>query len=749
MPGTIRGYWDEVKFSIVILANGIRFVTASWVFSILSWIFSIHFSSSLLASWSIKCTSIGIWSYHTNLMDPFDEWVKTQSHPCLGPWADRLIELGSSWDSFRRESKEVVQDLVAGGIPLLAARDIVNVASEVLNRTQAPMAIFWDIENLQIPSSSSGRDVATRLKTILSPHGNLVQFRGYANIGEGNIPQQKRSDLQLSGCHLVDCPHVGRKEVVDKMIIVDAMQFAFTHPQAATLCFITGDVDYAYLLAVLQQPQWQTIVISKGTIRSMLHVNCDMKMRWETDILQMRLDTIKPPPGFRIDVAPSVENERSGLQGPLTEDEQDNEEESSGESRNYLEALTRDEEWDDDVELLRMTIRGAPFTSGGVPEGNSARKSYVGNVLRQTNPARFHDRDAVKDFLAMAIENKAVIETGEGAYKALNIGTGSPNMVVSDRAPISIKEIPPKVLLAASSRPFLLFVGWGLCPKGKTFPERAFVQQSNRFAILMFRTLTDALRDVNSMPWLRGGRLVDWRRLDLSTLKPTSFLLSGQSDEITCVVCKQSFPKKERIGGTMENGSYCSVCSISLTADWVENERIAAIDRVVVMLEMLVANDDVYIARGNLRKLLVSRWPAECPSRTHGSLWIHEAIKEGKAVELARPDIKGKLICLASSETEALSPFSPASFDTSSEEDHVETMLWGNNGWEDRANVIASLKDAFERMATPVMRTKVFMNAAQKERFFIGKAHNGQVVVLNKDDVKLAVENLIGSSDGT
>jgi hypothetical protein len=47
----------------------------------------------------------------------------------------------------------------------------------------------------------------------------FVQFRGYASIGLGLIPQQKRSDLQLSGCHLVDCPHNGRKEVADKMIV--------------------------------------------------------------------------------------------------------------------------------------------------------------------------------------------------------------------------------------------------------------------------------------------------------------------------------------------------------------------------------------------------------------------------------------------------------------------------------------------------------------------------------------------------
>lgn len=193
-------------------------------------------------------------------------------------WADRLIELGASWDSFQRNADDIVADLVEGGIPVLAAKTIVRIASEAVKRSNAPMTVFWDLENMPIPSTTSGRDVVSRLKSVLAPQGDLVQFRGYASTGLGLIPQQKRSDLQLSGCHLVDCPHNGRKEVADKMIIVDAMQFAFSHPEGATLCFITGDVDYAYLLAVLQRPQWRTVVVSKGTLQSMLHVNCDMKI---------------------------------------------------------------------------------------------------------------------------------------------------------------------------------------------------------------------------------------------------------------------------------------------------------------------------------------------------------------------------------------------------------------------------------------------------------------------------------------
>ena len=65
---------------------------------------------------------------------------------------------------------------------------------------------------MPIPAETSGRDITSSLKAILSHQGDLIQFRGSASIGLNHIPEEKRSDLQLSGCHLIDCPHHGRKE---------------------------------------------------------------------------------------------------------------------------------------------------------------------------------------------------------------------------------------------------------------------------------------------------------------------------------------------------------------------------------------------------------------------------------------------------------------------------------------------------------------------------------------------------------
>lgn len=61
----------------------------------------------------------------------------------------------------------------------------------------------------------------------------------------------------------MEYPHSGRKEVADKMIMVDPMKFSFDNPDGATLCFITGDIDHAYFLSVLKRPHWRVSELQK------------------------------------------------------------------------------------------------------------------------------------------------------------------------------------------------------------------------------------------------------------------------------------------------------------------------------------------------------------------------------------------------------------------------------------------------------------------------------------------------------
>lgn len=692
-------------------------------------------------------------------MDAFDEWAKTSTHPCVQKWADRLIELGASWDSFRDNLDQVVNDLVTGGIPPLAARDICNIASQVVRSKEAPMAVFWDIENMSIPTNRSGREVASRLKSILASHGTLTQFRAYANIELGLIPQNKRSELQLSGCCLVDCPSNGRKDVADKMIIVDAMQFAYMHPEGATLCFITGDVDYAYLLAALQRPQWRIIVISKGTMQSMLHGNCDMKMCWETDILQLGPLLPKAPPGFELTLEPPsalAAHPKTGDPIDVTRDYSSNypprchvAEETALPPVVSFAPLTPDEKWEDDLQLLHSVLE---HSCCGVPKARSALKSLVGSKLRVTNPARFPNRESVRAFLARAIETKAVIETGEGATKVLNLpGGGDTDMVfpavsISDDAPLAVSDMPEKALELSGCLPYILFALWSHCPQGNKFSKQTFVQSSGKWAILMFRTLADAHRQLEERPWLRVGTLVDWRRNQERLKQIPEVQKIGHTKDseqtATCSKCDGVFPVEDMMmAGSRNKELHCQQCF-----SWNDDEKEEATRHVVAMLKMMADNDDVFVAIYIARKQLCLRYPDQCASRKQGQLWIEEAVKAGKVISFKRAEMKVKLICLSSRYMEATAPFPAEGIDTSKEEEHVLDLLWAKNGWMPRVDAIASLKDKFETMSTPFIRNKVFLNAWKNGHFFIAKGPFGQTLGLTKEDAELALRTMYNSS---
>jgi hypothetical protein len=60
---------------------------------------------------------------------------------------------------------------------------------------------------------------------------------------------------------IIDCPHNGKKEVVDKMILVDMIAFAVDNPSPATIILIAGDRDYAYAVSTLRLRQYNVVLI--------------------------------------------------------------------------------------------------------------------------------------------------------------------------------------------------------------------------------------------------------------------------------------------------------------------------------------------------------------------------------------------------------------------------------------------------------------------------------------------------------
>ena len=653
-------------------------------------------------------------------MDTFDEWVKTAQYPCIQEWGRKLVDsLGASWDSFRRDNKDqITRDLVEGGIPLLAARDIVDIATEEVQKSTAPMAVFWDLENMSIPTALSGRDMTSVLKNILAPHGDMIQFRAYASIGLNLIPQEKRSDLQLSGCHLVDCPHHGRKEVADKMIIVDAMHFAYQHPDAATLCFITGDVDYAYLLAVLQQrPQWRTIVISRGTMQSMLHVNCHMKIRWETDVLQKIYSSREETAEDGGDLEP-IEN-RESIDGAEDKDHH----------QDPFAPLSAEGVWKDDVELLREIM---------VQEGRRAgtktlRKSQVGNALRQTNPARFPTRESIKLFFAQAIERGVITETGDGAFKTVALVDNkffynqSSWLPVSVASPLPRDEIPTKALdMASKGLPFILFIRKMHCPSGSPL-QGTYIQSTEFWLLLLYPSKELVQKALMSHAWLRNGTLVDWRNV-------------VTTNENSCSVCDAQCSGTDRSAAVIGGKLFCSKECI-IWSDYDSYRKIDAVECTVDTLKFLAANDDLYTPRNVLINIVFSRHQEACSNnKKYARLWVKEAVRRGKAIELKRIDTKTKIVCLPENESQASEEFQPDDVYTAGKESFVQNLLWrkDNAGALDRQDVARELKLSFDDMGTAVRRSWLLMTLQAEGKLFIHKTPFLHIVALTKEQAEAA-----------
>ncbi|KAG8921930.1 hypothetical protein FRC01_014728 [Tulasnella sp. 417] len=71
-----------------------------------------------------------------------------------------------------------------------------------------------------------------------------------------------RSELQSSGVSLTDCPRASnRKDVVDKMLLVDMLAFAMDNPAPAVIVLISGDRDFVYAVSVLRHRKYDVVLI--------------------------------------------------------------------------------------------------------------------------------------------------------------------------------------------------------------------------------------------------------------------------------------------------------------------------------------------------------------------------------------------------------------------------------------------------------------------------------------------------------
>ncbi|KXN82517.1 hypothetical protein AN958_02368 [Leucoagaricus sp. SymC.cos] len=144
-------------------------------------------------------------------------------------------------------------------------------------------------ENCPAPANASGWEIVKEIRRAAQAYGSIKVFRAYLELPEhASSPEsrsyQLRSELQASGVSLTDCPHNGRKDVADKMILVDMMAHAIDNPAPWTYVLISGDRDFAYAISVLGLRQYQVVLVSPSSAHISLKSQATTCVDWN-DIL--------------------------------------------------------------------------------------------------------------------------------------------------------------------------------------------------------------------------------------------------------------------------------------------------------------------------------------------------------------------------------------------------------------------------------------------------------------------------------
>ncbi|CAL1704083.1 unnamed protein product [Somion occarium] len=180
--------------------------------------------------------------------------------------------------------------------PLVCSQVSLASTSALPTKTQGIVGIFWDYENCEVPSTSDGCAVAAAIIDLAERYGTIKVFKAYLETAQ-HATASPRSELASSGVDIIDCPHNGKKDVVDKMLMVDMMTFALDNAASdTTIIIISGDGDFMRAVASLRRRQYCMIVIApRGCTHPGLSLQSAETYSWENDVLaQQKLSPLSP-----------------------------------------------------------------------------------------------------------------------------------------------------------------------------------------------------------------------------------------------------------------------------------------------------------------------------------------------------------------------------------------------------------------------------------------------------------------------
>lgn len=183
-------------------------------------------------------------------MESLSEWLASPQAPTVvKPWVDKLLELGASWESFRGNSQDTISVLVSSGFPRLIARDITHSIKTALVLSEAPAAVFWDIDAFPIPEPTRAAEIVARIKAlVMTGSSQPLSLRCYSQYSASHSNQSILLELQKTECEIFVAPSQDAEQGTSAMITVDAMTFAYDNFDGANLHFFIREAKYGYLL---------------------------------------------------------------------------------------------------------------------------------------------------------------------------------------------------------------------------------------------------------------------------------------------------------------------------------------------------------------------------------------------------------------------------------------------------------------------------------------------------------------------
>ncbi|OSD02824.1 hypothetical protein PYCCODRAFT_309673 [Trametes coccinea BRFM310] len=173
-------------------------------------------------------------------------------------------------------------------------------------------------ENCTPPCNVPGYDVVNNIRQVAHEYGSVKLFKAYLELSEQSSSKSigLRSELQSCGVSLTDCPHNGRKDVADKMMIVDMLTYAIDNPAPATIILISGDRDFVYAVSVLRLRRYRVVVVAPFTAHDSLKSQATAVLDWQADIMRKTTTRSQAPEAYQA-LADDAQ-QRSPRRPPLT-----------------------------------------------------------------------------------------------------------------------------------------------------------------------------------------------------------------------------------------------------------------------------------------------------------------------------------------------------------------------------------------------------------------------------------------------